>query len=81
MNKALIGTVVSVNMQKTAIINLTFKSAHPLYKKLMKKDHKLKVDIGQSAPKKGDSVKIIETRPISKTKHFKIMEVLKNGSA
>lgn len=76
-SKTLIGTVFSVKMQKTAVINITFKKAHPLYKKLIKKDRKLKADVGVFSPKAGDRVKISETRPISKTKHFKIVEVIK----
>ena len=81
MKKILDGVVVSVKMQKTAIVSITRKFPHPLYKKLIKKENKLNVDIANFAPQIGDRVKIIETKPISKTKHFKIMEVIKDGSA
>jgi len=81
MKKTLDGVIVSVKMQKTAVVRVTRKFPHPLYKKLIKKDNKLNVDIGTFIAKVGDWVKIVEARPISKTKHFKILEVIKNGSA
>ncbi|MBI2028174.1 MAG: 30S ribosomal protein S17 [Candidatus Levybacteria bacterium] len=74
------GFVISVNMQKTAVVNVTRKSPHPLYSKLIKKDKKIKVDIGNFTPVVGDRVKIIETKPISATKYFKIVEVIKHGT-
>jgi small subunit ribosomal protein S17 len=81
MKKIFEGTVISVKMRKTAVIRMTNKYPHPLYKKLIKKDSSLNADIAAFAVKVGDRVKIEETKPISKTKHFKIMEVIKNGSA
>lgn len=81
MKKIFDGVVVGIKMQKTAIVSVTRRFPHPLYKKLMKKDNKLNADISTFLPKIGDIVKIIETKPISKTKHFKITEVMKNGSA
>ncbi|MBI4089499.1 MAG: 30S ribosomal protein S17 [Candidatus Levybacteria bacterium] len=77
MKKTFDGIVVSVKMQKTATVSVTRKYPHPLYKKLIKKDEKFKVDTLNFSPKVGDRVKIIEVRPISKTKHFKIMEIYK----
>ena len=81
MKKILNGVVVSLKMKNTAIVNVTRKFPHPLYKKLIKRDDKFNVDISTFSPMVGDRVKIVETKPISKTKHFKIMEVMKNGSA
>lgn len=75
------GVIVSVKMAKTGVVKITRKFPHPLYKKLIKKDSNLSVDIGTFTPKVGDKVKIIEVKPISKTKNFKILEVIKNGSA
>ena len=68
-------------MKNTAIVAITRKFPHPLYKKLIKKDNKFNADISTFTPLVGDRVKIVETPPISKTKHFKIMEVIKNGTA
>ncbi len=81
MKKILDGVIVSVKMQKTAIVSITRKFPHPLYKKLIKKDNKLNVDVGGFTTKVGDRVKIVETKPVSRTKHFKILEVIKDGSA
>lgn len=81
MKKILDGVIVSVKMRKTAVVRISRKFPHPLYRKLMKKDSNLSVDIGTFIPIVGDRVKIVETKPISKTKHFKILEVIKDGSA
>jgi small subunit ribosomal protein S17 len=81
MKKTLDGIIVSVKMQKTAVVKVTRTYPHALYKKLIKRDRNFNVDIGAFAPKTGDRVRIAESKPISKTKHFVIMEVTKDGSA
>lgn len=81
MKKTFEGVIVSVKMQRTAVVRITRKFPHPLYKKLIKKDSKINVDIATFTPIVGNMVKIVETKPISKTKHFKILEVIKDGSA
>jgi len=81
MKKILDGIVISLKMQNTATVAITRRFPHPLYKKLIKKDDKINADISTFTPHVGDRVKIIETKPISKTKHFKIMEVVKNDTA
>ncbi len=81
MKKILDGVIISVKMQKTAIVSITRKFPHPLYKKLIKKDNKINVDVGTFTAKVGDRVRIVEIKPMSKTKHFKILEVIKDGSA
>jgi small subunit ribosomal protein S17 len=80
MKKILEGIIVSIKMQKTAVVRITRKFPHPLYKKLIKRDARLNADIANFTPKVGDKVKIVETKPISKTKNFKILEVVKDGS-
>jgi len=77
MQKIFNGIVVSVKMNKTAVVEVTRRTPHPLYKKLLKRSKKYKVDMGESKITVGDRVKITQTRPISKDKHFKIMEVIK----
>lgn len=81
MKKIFEGVVVSLKMQKTATVVIARKFPHPLYKKLIKRDNRLNADISSFAPNVGDRVRIVETKPLSKTKHFKIMEVIKNGTA
>ena len=71
------GKVVSVGMNKTVIVEVSRKTPHPLYRKLIKKSKKYKVDTNEMEVLLNDLVKIQETKPISKDKHFKIAEVLK----
>lgn len=81
MQKIFEGNVVSVKMQKTVIVAIERKTAHSIYKKLMRKSKNIKADTGVLSVTVGSRVKIIATRPISKDKHFKILEVIKNDSA
>lgn len=81
MKKILEGVIVSVKMQRTVVVSVMSQKPHPLYKKLIKRHNKINADISTFVPKIGDKVKIVETPPISKTKHFKIMEVARNGTA
>ena len=77
MQKMFEGIVVSARMQNTVVVEVFRKKPHPLYKRLIKRSTKFKVDSAGQSVNAGDKVKIIETRPISKGKHFRIMEVLK----
>lgn len=74
-----VGKVVKANMQKTAVVSIGRFITHPLYKKRMRRDSKFKVH-DEIGVKIGDKVRITTTRPISKEKHFKIVEVIKNDS-
>lgn len=71
------GKVVSLKMQKTAIVEVERKFAHPVYKKIITRSKRYKVDIGEHVLNIGDLVEIIETKPISKDKYFKVKEVIK----
>jgi small subunit ribosomal protein S17 len=75
MAQVKIGTVVSNKMSNTLIVKVIAKRRHPLYKKLITRAKKFKVH-SQSDIKVGQKVKIVETKPISKDKHFKVLEVL-----
>lgn len=77
MKKIQIGKIVSLKMGNTAVVEVTRKVTHPLYKKLLKRSKRYKVDINGITLSLGDSVKIVSTRPLSKNKHFKILEVKK----
>lgn len=81
MKRIFEGIVVGIKMQRTAIVSITRRFPHPLYKKLIKEENKLNADVANFTPQIGDRVKIVETKPISKTKHFKILEVIKDGTA
>lgn len=77
--KTLIGIVVSAKSQKTVIVKVERKFKHPLYKKLVMKHKKYAAHDENSIAGLGDKVEIIETRPISKTKHFYVASVLEKA--
>lgn len=73
------GTVVSDKMDKTASVAVESYYKHPLYKKILKKIKNFKVDDPQNLLKEGDVVTVVETRPLSKTKRWRILEVVKKA--
>jgi len=77
MQKTFIGKIISLKMNKTAVIEVTRRIPHPLYRKLLKKSKHYKADIGDLTLNVGDKVKFAETKPISKDKFFKVLEVIK----
>ena len=77
MQKTFEGKVISSKMQNTVVVEIFRRKPHPLYKRLLKRSTKFKVDTTGQSVNVGDKVKIIETRPISKGKYFKIIEVIK----
>ncbi|MBI4078934.1 MAG: 30S ribosomal protein S17 [Candidatus Levybacteria bacterium] len=70
------GIVVSAKTQNTAIVSVSRKIRHPLYKKLLTRTKNFKADTDGIAVTIGQTVQIMETRPISKDKHFKILKVV-----
>jgi small subunit ribosomal protein S17 len=74
--KAIEGIVLSVKMQKTVIVEVVRRTPHPLYKKLVKKSKKFKVGLNGFEVKPGDKIKMSPTRPVSKSKNFKITELI-----
>ena len=77
--KIKIGTVISDKMDKTATVAIETYYRHPLYKKILKKIKKLKVDDPENILKMGDVVKVAETRPLSKTKRWRLVEIVKKA--
>jgi len=77
--KVRVGTVISDKMHKTATIAVDSYYKHPLYKKILKKIKKLKVDDPDNELNIGDVVRIAETRPLSKTKRWRLLEVVKKA--
>ena len=77
--KIRVGEVVSDGMDKTLTVLIENHYKHPIYKKILKKYKKLKVHDPENTGKSGDVVKIMETRPISKTKRWRLVEVIKKG--
>lgn len=76
--KEYIGKVISDKMNKTVAVLVESLYQHPRYKKVVKRRTKFMAHDEESKCHVGDKVKIIETRPLSKTKHWIVMDVLEN---
>jgi len=74
-----VGEVVSTKMEKTAVVKVTRKVKHPLYKKYINKYKKYFAHTGKIEPKIGDIVKISAVRPISKNKHWQVSEIIREA--
>ncbi len=77
--KILKGIVISDKMDKTVVVSVERAFQHPLYKKTIRSRKKYKAHDENNACKVGDRVAIIESRPISKTKKWKVFRILKEG--
>jgi small subunit ribosomal protein S17 len=77
MKRTFEGKVISLKMNRTAVVEIERKTPHPLYKKLLKRSTKLKADTGDKNLSLGQKVIITETKPISKQKFFIVTEVVK----
>ncbi len=76
LRKTRVGVVVSNKMDKTIVVALKDNVRHPLYKKIIKRTIKLKAHDEENTCNVGDKVKIMETRPLSKDKRWRLVEVL-----
>jgi len=76
MSKVLTGKIISIKMQNTVIVEVIRRTPHKLYGKLLKRSKKIKADTNGHEVTIGKSVKIVETKPISKDKHFKVQEIV-----
>ena len=77
--KVRIGKVVSDKMDKTIVVATEKRVAHPLYKKQIKTTKKYKAHDENNQCKIGDTVKIMETRPLSKDKRWRLVEILEEA--
>lgn len=77
--KKFIGTVVSDKMDKSIVVSVETKVLHPLYKKYIKRRRKFKAHDNDNKCKKGDLVEIIECRPISKEKKWRLFNILRKS--
>ena len=77
--KTLVGTVVSNKMEKTIVIQIERRKLHPLYKKYITRTKKVKAHDAGNLCQIGDLVKVIESRPLSKDKHWSLLEVLERA--
>ena len=79
MRKTLIGKVVSDKMDKTVVIAVEDSVMHKLYSKVIKRTYKLKAHDEQNACGVGDRVKVMETRPLSKDKRWRVVEIVEKA--
>jgi small subunit ribosomal protein S17 len=75
------GLVVSDKMNKTVVVAVERQVVHPIYHKVLRRMTKFKAHDEQNACGIGDRVRMIETRPISKDKHWRVVEILEKGRA
>jgi small subunit ribosomal protein S17 len=74
-----VGRVVSNKMEKTVVVAVDYLKPHPLYRKVMRKTHKFHAHDEQNACRAGDVVRIEETRPLSRTKRWSVVEIVQRG--
>lgn len=74
--KERIGKIVSDRMDKSVVVMVEWRRRHPLYKKLVKQRTKFVAHDHNNSGKTGDVVRIVETRPLSKTKNWRLEEIL-----
>lgn len=79
MRKTNVGRVVSDKMDKTVVIAIEDSVRHPKYKKIIKRTVKLKAHDEANECKVGDRVRIMETRPLSKDKRWRVVEIIEKA--
>jgi 30S ribosomal protein S17 len=77
--KVRVGTVVSDKMEKTVVVAIKYNVKHPLYGKIMKRTYKIKAHDENNECQIGDKVKVMETRPISKDKRWRLVEIVEKA--
>ena len=79
LRKTRVGTVVSNKMDKPVVVAIKDNVKHPLYKKIMKRTVKFKAHDEENACGIGDKVQDMETRPLSKDKHWRVVEIIEKA--
>ncbi len=77
--KTLVGKVVSDKMDKTVVVIVENRVAHPVYKKIVKKTYRLKAHDEANECGVGDTVRVMETRPLSKDKRWRVVEIVEKA--
>jgi small subunit ribosomal protein S17 len=77
--KTRIGLVVSDKMDKTVVVAIERRFPHPLYGKMITRSKRLKAHCADNGAKTGDRVRIMETRPLSKDKRWRVVEILERA--
>ena len=79
LRKTRVGNVVSDKMDKTVVVAVVDNVKHPLYGKIIKRTRRLKVHDEENACKMGDRVRVMETRPLSKDKRWRLVEIIERA--
>ena len=79
LRKTRVGLVVSDKMDKTIVVAVADRVKHPLYGKIVDKTYKLKAHDENNECKVGDRVKVMETRPLSKDKRWRLVEIIERA--
>lgn len=79
LRKNRVGKVVSDKMDKTIVVAIEDNVKHPLYKKIVKRTYKLKAHDENNECNIGDRVKVMETRPLSKDKRWRLVEIIEKA--
>ena len=79
LRKTRTGKVVSNKMDKTIVVSVTDNVKHPLYNKIVKRTYKLKAHDENNECRIGDRVKVMETRPLSKDKRWRLVEIVEKA--
>jgi len=77
--KTRIGMVVSDKMEKTVVVSIERRVQHPVYGKMIRRTKKLKAHDEENSAKTGDTVRIMETRPLSKDKRWRLVEIIERA--
>ena len=79
LRKTRVGKVISDKMDKTIVVAIEDHVKHPLYKKIVKRTYKLKAHDEKNECNIGDTVKVMETRPLSKDKRWRLVEIVEKA--
>lgn len=79
LRKTRVGKVVSDKMDKTIVVAVVDNVKHPLYNKIIKRTYKLKAHDEENTCKIGDRVRVMETRPLSKDKRWRLVEIIEKA--
>jgi small subunit ribosomal protein S17 len=79
LRKTRVGKVVSNKMDKTIVVAIDDRVQHPLYKKIVNKTYKLKAHDENNECNIGDTVRVMETRPLSKDKRWRLVEIVEKA--
>ena len=77
--KTRVGKVVSDKMDKTVVVIVADRVAHPIYKKIIKRSYRLKAHDERNECGLGDTVRVMETRPLSKDKRWRVVEIVEKA--